>query len=199
LFTAALSGGEAECNDGPAAETERCLVERLKALEPDAVRQLYAEHADALYRYALYQTSDPAVAEDIVAEVFLRFLENVSSYEYRGRPVAAWLFRTARNLALDHHRRKLRRPTTGLEGVDLPAADDPLERAEVRLSAAELAVALEALTPEQREVIALRFVEGYDTARVAALLQKSEGAIKSLQHRALGALRRALEGRGRGR
>lgn len=190
----------AERPDGAvrADEAERILVQRLRALDPAAIQSVYCEYADPLYRFALYQTGEPAVAEDLVAEVFLRFIESAPSFEYRGRPVAAWLFRTARNLLVDHHRRRGRRPTVDLD-PEVPAQDDPAASAEQGLSVAEVVAALDGLTAEQREVIALRFLEGFDTPYVAALLGKTEGSVKALQHRALAALRRALEGREGGR
>src|SRR5438105_2474761 len=87
------------------ARAEIELVERLKAYHEPTIRQIYRLHADSIYRYALYQTGDPALADDVVGEVFVRMIESIGSYTYRGSPITTWLYRIARNLVVDHLRR----------------------------------------------------------------------------------------------
>jgi RNA polymerase sigma-70 factor, ECF subfamily len=176
------------------AEAE--LVERLKACDEGAVRQVYRLHADAIYRYALYQSGNFSLAEDVAGEVFVRMMESIGSYEYRGSPISAWLYRIARNLIIDHQRRGGRfKPLE--EGYDLTLiSDNPIELAERQLSWAELREALAELTDDQRQVIILKFIENLENREVAEVIGKSEGSVKSLQHRALRSLRRVLEKRG---
>ena len=173
------------------AEAE--LVERLREHDETAVRQIYRLHADGIYRYALYQGSDPALAEDIVAEVFVRMMESMKSYEYRGFPISAWLFRIARNLVVDQQRRGGRVTALDDSHAARLISEDPLSLAERRLSWDELRDGLSELTEEQRQVIVLKFVEDLDNQEVARIVGKSEGSVKSLQHRALRSLRRILE------
>jgi len=128
--------------------------------------------------------------------VLLRVLERLQDYRFRGLPVAAWVFRIARNYIIDQHRRRQRRPQVPLfDGI--PNADDnPHALAERALAQRELHLAIRDLTEEQRQVIILKFIEGMDNASVARVVGRSEGAVKSLQHRALVALRKMLSPEG---
>jgi RNA polymerase sigma-70 factor (ECF subfamily) len=132
-------------------------------------------------------------AEDIASEVMLKVLEALPSYRFRGIPFSAWVFRIARNCLIDHHRRRKRRAEVGLDAAAAaPDKHNPQALAEVAFSRDELRRALLYLTEEQRQVIILKFIHGLDNKSVAKILGRSEGAIKSLQHRALQALRRHL-------
>ncbi len=136
---------------------------------------------------------DEATAEDLTAEVFVRLVERIDRFSYRGRPLLAWLYTIARNLVADHHRRTGQVQMLPLEERLVADADDPEAAAERALAQRRLARALARLTEDQRRVILLRFIEGMDTRTVAQILGKPVGAVKALQHRALAALRRVLE------
>ena len=182
------------CSAKGRAEAE--LIARLKAYDEAAIRQVYRLYSDGIYRYALYQSGDPSLAEDVAGEVFARMIESIRSYTYRGAPLSAWLYRIARNLVIDHRRRGTRlRPLEAADEARTPA-DDPVELAESRLTWEELRVVMSELTDEQRQVVVLKFVENLDNSEVAEIIGKSEGSVKSLQHRALRTLRRLLERRG---
>ena len=183
-----------DCSAKGRAEAE--LIARLKAYDEAAIRQVYRLHADGIYRYALYQSGDPSLAEDVAGEVFARMIESIGSYTYRGAPFSAWLYRVARNLVIDHQRRGAR--LKPLEAADeaRTLADNPVELAERQLTWEELRIAMSELTDEQRQVVVLKFIENLDNAEVAEIIGKSEGSVKSLQHRALRTLRRLLERRG---
>ena len=135
-----------------------------------------------------------AEAEDLTEQVFLKAWEHIAAYDQRGLPFAAWLYRVAHNLVVDYHR--TRRPTTSLtEPVAETLVDKgagPEEQVERRLAAAEVAEALRTLNPEQQQIILLRFVQGLSHAEAASIMGKSEGALRVLQYRALGALNEAL-------
>jgi RNA polymerase sigma-70 factor (ECF subfamily) len=174
-------------------QDERALVERLKQLDPDAIQHVYRLHAGGIYRYALSQLGERAAAEDVVAEVFLRLMDTIERYEYRGVPLQAYLFRIARNQIVDLQRRRGR--LSGLDALSESAqlSLDPAVLAEKRLSWADLQRMLTRLTDEQRQVVLLKFVEEMDTREIAMVMGKSEGAVKGLQHRAFESLRRLLE------
>ena len=176
------------------AEAE--LVERLKAYDEQAIRHVYRMYADAIYRYALYQSGDPLLAEDVAGEVFVRMMESIGSYTYRGSPISAWLYRIARNLVVDHRRRGARLKPLDFAEESSSVADDPVGLAERQLSWEALRAVMGELTDEQRQVIVLKFIENLDNAEVAEIVGKSQGSVKSLQHRALRSLRRLLERRG---
>jgi RNA polymerase sigma-70 factor (ECF subfamily) len=168
------------------------LVAALKQRDERAVLQAYRKYSDAIYRYAYYQVGNAHLAEDVVADVFLRMIEKIDGYSYQGVPFSAWLYRIAHNLIADHFRLsgKMNSLLANPELHEKP--DDPATVVETRMTVERLYDALSHLTEEQRQVIVLKFIEDYDNSQVAAILGKNEGAVKSLQHRALDALRRLL-------
>nr|HID14179.1 sigma-70 family RNA polymerase sigma factor [Anaerolineae bacterium] len=172
--------------------SEHNLIERACCGERTALAELYLRYADTIYRYLYYRTADEALAEDLTAEVFLRVLEGIGSYNERGIPFLAWLYRIARARLVDHWRRAGRRPVVPLD-EKLPDETADIEAALDRIwSSQYLAELLQMLTDDQQQVIILRFIEDLSIAEVAQVLGKSKGAVKSLQHRALRRLGRLL-------
>jgi RNA polymerase sigma-70 factor (ECF subfamily) len=122
----------------------------------------------------------------------LKMIESIQSYKFRGLPFGAWMFRIARNRIIDLHRRRKRRGEVDLSETIASSLANPHVLAERAIERGQLQVALKHLTPEQRQVIVLKFIEGYDNRSIGQIMGRSEGAIKSLQHRALGALKRII-------
>lgn len=171
------------------------LIKAARGYETWAFDELYTLYADKLYRFILFRVSDEALAEDLVAEVFLRVLKRIDTFE--GKTVAAfsaWLYRVARNLVTDQYRRHAKRETAPLEKATplLDARANPVDEAEKKQTREELLAAIGRLTPDQQQVILFKFYEDMGNAQVANLLGKTEGAVKSLQHRALATLERFL-------
>jgi RNA polymerase sigma-70 factor (ECF subfamily) len=175
---------------------ETRLIQQAKRGDPAAFAELYDRYQPAIYRYIFYRVDDVPTADDLTAEVFVRLVERIDRFTYRGRPLLAWLYTIARNLVADHHRHTGRVLPLSLDEQWAGDAADPEKAAEYRLTQHRLVAALACLTEDQRHVILLKFVEGMDNDTVAQTLGKSVGAIKALQHRALVALRRILEGSG---
>jgi len=175
------------------SDDESPLIQLARQGDPAACATLYDRHYDAVYRYCYYHVGDAPLAQDLAGEVFVRMVENLDRFDVRGRPLLAWLYAIARNLIADTYRKRGQSPQLPLDQVQVADKDTLAQRVEQRLLAEDLAAALRRLTEEQRQVILLKFVLDHDNAEVARMLGKSEGAIKSLQHRALAALRRALE------
>jgi len=169
------------------------LIQRAKKGDPAAFAEIYDRHQPAIYRYIFYRVGDAATAEDLTSEVFVRLVERIDRFTYRGRPLLAWLYTIARNLVADHHRRAGRPSPLPLDERLTASAADPEEALARRLTQQRLIAAIAYLTEDQRQVLLLRFVEGLDNETVARMLGKSVGAVKALQHRALAALRRILE------
>jgi RNA polymerase sigma-70 factor (ECF subfamily) len=143
-----------------------------------------------IYRYTYARVGDATVAEDLTAQVFLKALEGLSSYEQRGAPFSAWLYRIAHARTVDHWRQQHRRQEVGLVDT-VPAKDPQPEEVVIARSEWDTAVSLIAqLTDDQRDVIILRFIEEMSLAEVAETLNKTVGAVKALQHRALASLAR---------
>lgn len=160
---------------------------------------LYRAYVQPIYRYMLLRVGDPAQAEDLAAEVFLRVVDGMPRYQRRGLPFGAWLFRIARDRVTDHYRRAARRPTSRLDDT-LPADDPgPHWSAETAETHEELYAAMRQLTDEQREVIQFRFIEEWSLETTARAMNKSVNAVKALQHRALNALHRKMKEANSGR
>jgi RNA polymerase sigma-70 factor (ECF subfamily) len=184
--------GEWSDRAGGGPEETRLLVERAKAGRLDAVDALYRSHADRIYAYLAASVGNPHDAEDLTIQTFVRMIESLDRFESRSTPFAAWLYRIARNLAIDHFRStaRARARSTGADerwpARDASAEDEALNVLDRQVLREELA----ALPLAQREVLTLKFVCGLTNAEVAAVLAKSEGAVKALQRRALAALQR---------
>lgn len=173
-------------------DRERALVERAIRRDSAAFTQLYDAFVDGIFRYAFYKTGHRTEAEDITAQVFLKAWEAIDHYRWTERPFAAWLYRIAHNLVVDHFRSS--QPTVDLDRVySLEERGTPFDQiVEQHLTFGALERMLKRLTPEQQQVILLRFVEDYDTAETARIMGKTGGAVRTLQHRALKSLSRIM-------
>ncbi len=169
------------------------LVARAQRGSTDAAGQLYERHHASIFRYLAYRTGDTSAAEDLTADVFLKMVQALPGYRITAATFRGWLFQIARNLAIDHFRRKRNRPENPLHEAVPAREEHPEDAAERRLSGERLQQAVAQLSDEQRDVVLLRFVEGMAISEVAATLHKSEDAVKGLQRRGLMALREILE------
>lgn len=170
---------------------ERSLVERAQRGDTQAFARLYEDYFDKIYRYIALRVASRVEAEDLTEQVFLKVLESIASFKWRGVPFSAWLFRIAHNLAMDHLRRS-KKESVPLDESIATRDFSPEALAEKRLSIEQLITAVEQLTQIQKEVISLRFAGGLSTAETARVVGKSEGAVKAAQHSALVALRKRL-------
>lgn len=176
---------------------EERLIQRARGYDPQALALLYRRHVGAIYRYIHLRVGREDLAEDLTADVFLKMLEGIESFDYRGVPFAAWLFRIAHDRVVDYFRRQAGKETVSLREGLSTSGEGPVAITEAALARERLRQAFGQLTEEQQQVIVLKFGEGLTNAEVGWLLGKSEGAVKSLQHRALATLRRFLEEQGR--
>jgi RNA polymerase sigma-70 factor (ECF subfamily) len=175
-------------------EDETALLARARALEPAALTAIHERYYDRIYRYAAFRVGDPAVAEDVTSEVFVRFLDAIRTGHAPDRTLRGWLYTVAARVVADHHRRQERHPEVSLNGVR-SGWGDPVVLAERTLDWDALQEAMAELTEEQQEVIALRFGYGLSIHEVAEATGRSEGSVKQLQARAVARLARLLEGR----
>jgi RNA polymerase sigma-70 factor, ECF subfamily len=174
-----------------AAAEVRDLVERGKRGDRDALEELYLLHFDRIYSYLHLSVGNRHDAEDLTTQTFLKMLEAIGRFEWKAVPFSAWLFRIAHNLAMDHFRASKRvQPEDEVPeppGSEEASAEFHALHAIGRASMLEL---ISGLSPEQRQVLTLKFVFSFANADVAGILGKSEGAVKSLQHRALASLQK---------
>jgi RNA polymerase sigma-70 factor, ECF subfamily len=171
---------------------EAKLIQRARRLEGQALAEIYDAHNEAIYRYALRLLGDESLAEDCVSETFARFLKVLSKGKGPREHLQAYLFRIAHNWITDFYRRPAPETRPIDDELGLAGDDDPARAAFENMQSRRTRAALAALTPDQRAVITLKYLEGWRNAEIAAILDKPIGAIKSLQHRALAALKRIL-------
>ena len=174
----------------------RRLVERGQQGDRDALEELYLIHFDRIYSYLHMSVGNRHDAEDLTTQTFLKMLESIGKFRFRAAPFSAWLFRIAHNLAMDHFRAARRwQPEEDVPepiGSEELSAEDEAMHSIGRQSMLEL---IDELSPEQRQVLTLKFVFNFGNSEVATILGKTEGAVKSLQHRALVSLQKQIEHR----
>ena len=175
------------------ARVQPAPADEIPILDRAGLAAIYDEHYPLIYRYIYRQVGDVELTRDLADEGFHRLLRSVQKQKHPGQHLKAWLYRTAHNIVVDHYRRQQHRQHLPLDEELIDADDDPAQTAERRASAARVRAALHKLTPQQRQVIALKFLEELSNQEVAAVLSKPVGAVKSLQHRALAALQRHLD------
>jgi RNA polymerase sigma-70 factor (ECF subfamily) len=175
------------------ADHVRDLVARGQQGDRDALEELYLIHFDRIYSYLHVSVGNRHDAEDLTTQTFLKMLEKIGSFKWQSAPFSAWLFRIAHNLAMDHFRAR-RRWQPEEEVPEPPGEEEPsAELTAMRTIGRESMLKLiEGLSPEQQQVLTLKFVFNLPNAEVAAILDKTEGAIKSLQHRALVSLQKQV-------
>ena len=173
-------------------ETLDRLVAEAQGGDPEAFGRIFDAFHGQGYRFVASRVGSPSDAEDLTQIVFVKALEALPRYEARGVPFGGWLFRLARNAVIDHIR--TRRDQVDLDAMTDQAAEDgtPETEAILRSDLDAMAEALRSLTPDQREVIALRFFAGLSALETAALMGRQEGTIRGLQFRAIGSLRQRL-------
>src|SRR5262249_17421330 len=185
-----------EATEKPARESTdhvRQLVDRAQQGDRDALEELYLIHFDRIYSYLHVTVGNKYDAEDITTQTFLKMLESIGKFRWQSAPLSAWLFRIAHNLSMDHFRARRRwQPEEDVPepiGSEEPSAELEAMQSLGRQSMLEL---IDKLSPEQQQVLTLKFVFNFANADVARILDKTEGAIKSLQHRALASLQKQL-------
>ena len=174
-------------------EHVRALVDRAQKGDRAALEELYLIHFDRIYSYLHMTVGNRYDAEDLTTQTFLKMLEAIGKFRWQSAPFSAWLFRIAHNLAMDHFRANRRwQPEEDVPeppGSEEPSAELEAMKSIGRQSMLEL---IETLSPEQQQVLTLKFVFNFRNADVAKILGKTEGAIKSLQHRALASLQKQV-------
>jgi RNA polymerase sigma-70 factor (ECF subfamily) len=172
------------------------LVELAQGGDREAFAQLYDGYVDIVFRYVYVRVGQRALAEDLTSETFIRAMRRIDTFTWQGRDIAAWFVTIARNLVADHvksARFRFEVTTADMRDAD-QRVDAPDEEVLTRLRDERLVAAIRTLGSDQAECVTLRFLQGLSLADTAAVLGRSEGAVKQLQLRATKALRKALEG-----
>jgi RNA polymerase sigma-70 factor (ECF subfamily) len=175
-----------------ASEELRELIERAKGQDPTAISELYGRYAAMVLRYIHLRVAELELAQDLTQEVFIKVINGIERFEYRDeKAFLGWLYTIAANVLSSHQRRRRVLSTpfdTRDDLVDQRSQDDAraiTERVAIRQ-------ALGQLTPDQQQVVALRFFADMSNSEIAGLLRRTEGAVKAIQHRALQSLQKIL-------
>ena len=174
---------------------EATLVEQAKT-DPEAFGLLYERYIDKIYNYVYYRTGDHHDAEDLTAKVFFQALHHIPRYVQRGAPFSSWLYRIAHNLVANWHRDRSRRQIVSLDRLAVVGREDsdgPFHLAAKGEQRDALLAAIRRLPADRQQLLILKFVERLSNARIGQIMGRTEGAIKSLYHRTLVALRQDLK------
>ena len=178
-------------NAMPTTDTQKEL-DGLQKLDAQAIGAVYDQYFSEIYRYVRYRIGDTTVAEDIASDVFVRLLEAVQNGQPPKTSLKGWLIGTASHMVTDFMRQKYRRPENELSESMPDAGESIASEVDQREQSRVVNSAYEQLTPEQQNVLALRFGQGYSLDETAAFMNKNVNAVKALQFRALAALQREV-------
>lgn len=181
-------------------ESDSALIAHAQE-DPEAFGLLYERYVGRIYNYIYYRTGNHQDAEDLTARTFHRALKHLSRYVDRGAPFSAYLYRIAHNAVANWYRDRSRRQIISLDELVMGTLkrEGPASLAEEREEQALLLRAVRQLPPERQQLLILKFVEHMRNAEIAQVMGRTEGAIKSLYHRTLVALREELDESGDGR
>jgi RNA polymerase sigma-70 factor (ECF subfamily) len=176
----------------PTSAEIRRLVERGQGGDRTALEELYLIHFDRIYSYLHMTVGNRHDAEDLTTQTFLRMLESIGKFRFQAAPFSAWLFRIAHNLSMDHFRANRRWQPE--EDVPEPLGSEERSAEDEAFQSIGRQSMIESLSQEQQQVLTLKFVFNFSNAEAATILDKTEGAVKSLQHRALVSLQKQIAG-----
>ena len=205
LFTTVVNSGEtteaaaATSTPPPPVDSDQELA-KLARTSRDAFGTLYERHITAIYRYVYYRVGNMEDAEDLTARVFARALKHIHNYNDRGLPFTAWLYRIAHNVVANFHRDNKRHPSVPLDEMEIHpeiAQDNHADATDIRIDSERerrrLIEAIHRLPEERQQLVVLKFVQQLQNVEIGQIMNRSEGAIKSLYHRTLAQLRQRLE------
>jgi RNA polymerase sigma-70 factor (ECF subfamily) len=174
-------------------ESDSVLIARAKD-DPESFSLLYERYVKNIYSYIYYRTGTHHDAEDLVSRTFYRAMKHFARYEDRGAPFSAYLYRIAHNMVANWHRDRSRRQVVPLNEMMLSSVkrEQPAAVAEEKGEQEVLIAAVRHLPPDRQELLILKFVDQLSNAEIAKIMGRTEGAIKSLYHRTLMALRQNL-------
>ena len=176
---------------------EQALLRGARELDEPALSAIFETYYPLLYRYIYQHLRHRATAEDLTSTVFSRMLEQLAKGRGPENHLRAWLYRVAHNLVVDHARRQVHRDHEPLDEGLVAAGEGVESEVHDAIQRERAVAALQRLTPAQRAVIILKYLEGYTNQEVSSMLELSVGAVKALQHRGLASMRRYLAGTGK--
>lgn len=168
------------------------VIKQVKDGDSEAFGMLYEQYAEVIFRYVYSHLESRLDAEDLTEEIFLRAWRALPKYDERGLPFSAFLFRIARNSLIDHYRQK--KPVQSIEDMEVQSREaGPEEAVDVHIENRNLRETIAKLREDYRNVLIFRFLSGLSPEETAQVMQRSVGAVRVLQHRALTALKDLME------
>jgi RNA polymerase sigma-70 factor (ECF subfamily) len=175
---------------------EATLVKKAIEHDSQAFGRLYDMHVDRVYRHIYYRVGNEADAEDLTQQVFLKAWQAIDRYKKMASPFIAWLITISHNLVVDFYRTKKDKAYLEAEVLANHSASSPEQTAETSFEQQRLRRAILQLGGDEQQVVLLRFIEGFEFGEIASLLNKKEGNVRVILHRALVKLRNILEKEG---
>lgn len=173
--------------------SEQRLLILAKKNQQEALSQIHDRYYPRILRYVCFRMSDTLSCEDVVSEVFYRFLKTLKTKKHSIKNLQGWLFGTTHHVVMDHFRRKYRRPETDLDQELKISNDENTEQeTEETIRLENVKVLMRDLSEDYQQVLTLRFVNGFSLEETAQTMHKSVGAVKVLQYRAVQSLRQQL-------
>jgi RNA polymerase sigma-70 factor (ECF subfamily) len=172
------------------------LIKKAQRGDPNAFGDLYENHAPAIFRYLYIHLDSQMDAEDLTGEVFLKAWQSLPKYTQRGVPFRAFLFRIARNALVDHYRQHNRlepKDPEDMDGYSAQGISEPIEVVSSRIEHQNILQVIRKLRNDYQSVLTLRFISELSPEETAQVMDRSVGAIRVLQHRALAALRQEMD------
>ena len=175
----------------PYAELDESALVELAKTDKAAFGELYSRYLNKIYSYVYHRTGNAHDAEDLTAKVFMRAMAHIAAYVDRGLPFQAWLYRIAHNMVANWHRDQSRRKIIALDDYVAHTlnSEEPERLAEEADEEARLIAAVRRLPEERQQLLLLKFIERLSNAEIGQIMGRTEGAVKSLYHRTLLALR----------
>lgn len=174
-------------------EGENSLIKKAQGGEAASFGDLYDHYSKPIYRYVFLKTSHKSLAEDITHEVFLSAWQNINNYSFQGFPFSSWLYQIARNRVIDHYRtRKELINLDDLEEKNVELVNQSDFQIDQNLTMEKIKAGLSNLPEDQKDVIIMRFINDLSTPEISSIINKSEGAVRLIQHRAIANLKKIL-------
>ena len=168
------------------------IINKVKNGDAEAFGMLYEQYAEMIFRYIYSHLENRLDAEDLTEDIFIRAWRSLPQYDERGLPFSAFLFRIARNSLIDFYRQK--KPLQSLDEIEIQSNQvGPEEAVELTFENLDLRDTIAQLREDYRNVVIFRFLSGLSPEETAQVMQRSVGAVRVLQHRALSMLKDLLE------
>lgn len=163
---------------------EESFIKKAQAGEAEAFGWIYDRYIKQIYRFVYLKVSHRANAEDLTQQIFMNAWQNIKGYKAQGFPLSSWLYRIANNAVIDHYRTN--RHHVALDSIPEEIfAQEPDDRIDTAMEIAKAAAMIGKLESDQQSVVVMKFIEGMDNKEIATALEKTEGAVRVIQHRAL--------------